>query len=267
MMNIRIASSTDKGRLRKVNEDRHLVISSIEYVNSFNDRVKQPAGQSAALVAVADGMGGFKAGELAASLAIQAIEEQLHGIRLSTEASGKEITDFLDSIFLQAKSLILDYVKQEPDFSEMGTTLVTGFLHQDNLYISWLGDSRCYLYRKEDGLQCLTRDHSYVQMMLTAGVITAEEAFAHPFSNMIMQCLNGDPNKRAFPDHAVIAVESGDRFLFCSDGLNSMIKDAELETILQHQKDIDTCIKCCVDTANEHGGRDNITVIILDIES
>ena len=265
-MNIKIASSTDKGRIRQVNEDRHLVISSIEYINSFNNRVQQSACQHAALVAVADGMGGFKAGELSASLAIQAIKEELQGVRLSTEASRKEITDFLDSIFLQAKSLILDYVRQEPDYSEMGTTLVTGFFHQDNLYISWLGDSRCYLYRKDNGLQCLTRDHSYVQMMLTAGVITAEEAFDHPFSNMIMQCLNGDSTKRAFPDHAVIAVKSGDRFLFCSDGLNSMIKDAELETILKHQNDIESCIKCCVDAANEHGGQDNITVVLLDIE-
>ena len=147
----------------------------------------------------------------------------------------------------------------------MGTTLVVGLIRDSTLHLAWLGDSRCYLYRRGAGLAYLSKDHSYVQMLVDAGRITMDEAFDHPGLNIItrsLMCLEGDD---VTPDYRAVPLQQGDRMLFCSDGLNGMLRDQEIDAILSAEKNPRGCVDRLVSTANEKGGKDNISVIVVDV--
>jgi hypothetical protein len=133
--------------------------------------------------------------------------------------------------------------------------------------MAWLGDSRGYLARKDGRLYHITKDHSYVQELLDAGKIDKKQAFYHPDSNVITKSLGDFSGTYHDPEIAVFNLEAGDRILLCSDGLNSMLMDEEITDILTNTKDVRSCADICIDAANQRGGHDNITVIIVDIES
>jgi protein phosphatase len=130
------------------------------------------------------------------------------------------------------------------------------------LSIAWSGDSRCYYYRRSIGLKQLSKDHSYVQMLVDEGLISAGETFLHPLGHIITQNL-GDTERAPEPGTAMLDLTEGDICLFCSDGLNSMLTDTQIEKILQAQRnDLARCIDTLIEKANEYGGEDNITIIL-----
>jgi serine/threonine protein phosphatase PrpC len=263
-MRIRIESLTDKGRIRMNNEDDMLACPSVKDPRMVGARGTVEVGPDGALFAVADGMGGHAAGEVASMLAIEAIEEMLEADAF-VSLPEKGIRGIMDLVFKSARESMTEREKDDPRTIGMATTLVMGLIRNSKLYIAWLGDSRCYLYRKSSGLECVTKDHSLVQLLVDTGEITYDEAFSHPKSNIITRSLPGAEGEEPMPDHAVTKLETGDRILFCSDGLNGMLRDREIAEILGNGKDTPACTDHLVYAANAKGGRDNITVVLVDV--
>ena len=226
-------AKTDVGRVRDHNEDSLVV--------------KEP------LFAVLDGMGGHAAGEVASEIAADVISETAPE-ELDAGALGFAVS--------QANLAVIDAAAHGRGKQGMGTTCTAAMLEGSSLIIAQVGDSRAYLVH--DGhLQQLTRDHSYVADLVEQGAITKDYARIHPDRSKITRALGTDPHMVA--DTYEIDVASGDRILLCSDGLYSMITDEDIEHILNAEKDPQEAADRLVREANEWGGHDNITVIVIDV--
>ena len=160
---------------------------------------------------------------------------------------------------------IIQHSKKNPETTGMGTTLIIAWVIQYQLYIAWAGDSRAYLYRPSDGLIQISIDHSYVQDLVNKGSITTEQAFYHPSKHIITQSL-GDINHPIQPDFKKLQLKNGDCLLLCSDGLNGMLTDQEIEKIISiHYTNLKDCSDALVKAAKAAGGTDNITIALADI--
>jgi PPM family protein phosphatase len=242
---ISIIAKTHQGRVREQNEDRFVVIDT-------------PRGS---LLAIADGMGGANAGEVAAETAISAIKEYLSRVDPAIYPE-EHLPALLKNAVLHAHRSILERAFKDPALEGMGTTLIVGWTDGCRLSIAWSGDSRCYHYRRSAGLRQLSKDHSYVQMLVDEGLIGAGETFLHPLGHIITQSL-GDRERAPEPGTAMIGLTEEDTCLFCSDGLNSMLTDIQIEKILQAERNnLARCIDTLIEKANEYGGEDNITIIL-----
>jgi len=243
---------TDVGRKRKHNED------------AFALDVTE------GLFIVADGMGGHAAGEVASKITVETIGEFISATRQKEEATWpfkyNHELDFNSNRLVvaieKANERVMAAVAAQPWLKGMGTTVVAGLLNEKILSLAHVGDSRAYLFR--DGqLSRLTDDHSWVHEQVTAGIRTEEEAKTHPLKNVVTRALGGGPS--VSPDLQELVFSPGDRYLFCSDGLTTMVSDEEIgenaATVRQPQP---LCQKL-VDIANEKGGVDNITVVVVDI--
>ena len=243
---------TDVGKKRKHNED------------AFALDVTE------GLFIVADGMGGHAAGEVASKITVETIGEFIAATRQKEEATWpfkyNHELDFnsnrLAVAIEKANERVMAAVAAQPWLKGMGTTVVAGLLNEKILSLAHVGDSRAYLFR--DGqLSRLTDDHSWVHEQVTAGILTEEEAKTHPLKNVVTRALGGGPS--VSPDLQELVFSPGDRYLFCSDGLTTMMSDEEISenaaTVRQPQP---LCQKL-VDIANEKGGVDNITVVVVDI--
>ena len=226
------AGRTDVGRQRTANEDSLVV---------------QPP-----LFAVADGMGGAKAGEVASAVAVQAVE----GARESGEPAEAQLAE----IVRDANRRIYDLAVADESRRGMGTTLTLAKVHGDEVSLAHVGDSRAY--RLRDGeLSQLTRDHSLVAELERSGQITPEAAEHHPQRSIITRALGPEPDVEV--DKYTLAGRDGDVFLICSDGLTSMISDDEVGSILRSASTLDEAADALVRAANQSGGKDNITVILF----
>ena len=226
------AGRTDVGRQRTANEDSLVV---------------QPP-----LFAVADGMGGAKAGEVASAVAVQAVE----GARESGEPAEAQLAE----IVRDANRRISDLAVADESRRGMGTTLTLAKVHGDEVSLAHVGDSRAY--RLRDGeLSQLTRDHSLVAELERSGQITPEAAEHHPQRSIITRALGPEPDVEV--DTYTLAGRDGDVFLICSDGLTSMISDDEVGSILRSASTLDEAADALVRAANQSGGKDNITVILF----
>ena len=226
-------SRTDVGLLRDHNEDSLIVAPP--------------------LFAVADGMGGHAAGEVASEIAVTTLLEQSDRIT-DTKSLGKVIEDANRAVILAAD--------ERQGRAGMGTTLTAALLKGNILSIAHVGDSRAYLLH-QGKLQQITRDHSLMNDMIEAGELTPEEARVHPHRSVITRALGSDA--RMVPDLYELSVESGDRLLLCSDGLSGMVSDKEIEHDLNLIQKPQECVDVLVDGAIEAGGHDNITAIVVDI--
>ncbi len=221
------------------------------------------------LAIVADGMGGHAAGEVAAGVAIEIISDFI-----KTMDKGGEITwpfeynnefSFEANLLITAINLandkILKMVEENNKLKGMGTTVVCGLFKEDKVTIAHIGDSRAYFFRNGE-LSLITEDHSWVVDQLRKGILTEEQARAHPFKNVVTQALgSGD---KLVVDIDEVVIEKGDIFLFCSDGLNSMLAFESLQKIFSdHSNDLKTLTEKLVEEANLAGGEDNITVITV----
>jgi serine/threonine protein phosphatase PrpC len=226
------AGRTDVGRQRTANED--------------SLAVRPP------LFAVADGMGGAKAGEVASAVAVEAVERA----RESGEPAEAQLADIVRA----ANRRIYDLAVADESRRGMGTTLTLAKVHGDEVSLAHVGDSRAY--RMRDGeLAQLTRDHSLVAELERSGQITAEAAEHHPQRSIITRALGPEPDVEV--DTYTLAGREGDVFLICSDGLTSMISDDEVTSILRSAASLDDAAEALVRAANQSGGKDNITVILF----
>lgn len=226
-------SRTDIGCVREHNEDSLIVAPP--------------------LYAVADGMGGHAAGEVASEIAVRIMAERAPEIA-DTAALADAVIEANHAVIAAA---------HKKGRAGMGTTLTAAVLDGKRLAIAQVGDSRAYLLHQRK-LQQITRDHSLMADMIEAGEITEEEARVHPRRSVITRALGSDPNMR--PDLYEVNVSPGDRLLLCSDGLSNMLDDDRMESILVRTRDPQRAASILVNEAIAEGGHDNITVVVLDIE-
>lgn len=226
-------SRTDIGCLRDHNEDSLVVTPP--------------------LFAVADGMGGHAAGEVASEIAVRVLSEQAPE-HPDGAALGRAIEE--------ANRAIIQAAHEGRGRQGMGTTMTAAMLEGERLVIAQVGDSRAYLLH-QGKLQQLTRDHSLMADMIEAGQLTPEEARTHPQRSVITRALGSDAHLQ--PDIYEINVETGDRLLICSDGLSGMVFDDEIENTMRRIQDPQRCASQLVNEAIAAGGHDNVTVIVADV--
>src|SRR5262250_1423237 len=243
---------TDVGRKRKHNEDAY----ALDPAEGF--------------FVVADGMGGHAAGEVAAKITVETIGEFIAATRQKEEATwpfkyNHELhfnSNRLAVAIEKANERVMAAVAAQPWLKGMGTTVVAGLLNEKILSLAHVGDSRAYLLRDKQ-LSCLTDDHSWVHEQVAAGILTEEEAKSHPLKNVVTRALGGGPS--VSPDLREMVFSPGDRFLFCSDGLTTLLSDEEIRDAVAAQEDPQTLCNELVELANEKGGVDNITVVVAKI--
>lgn len=218
------------------------------------------------LAVLADGMGGYNAGEVASGMATAMIRSDMvewldrHGKHADT---GK-LRQALALCANKANMAIYAASCSEAQYAGMGTTLVLAVLHRGMMVIGHLGDSRAYRLRGEE-LQQLTRDHSMLQEQLDAGLISSEEAQYSLHKNLVTRAIGIETD--VFLETNVFQAEPGDLYLLCSDGLSDMIGDSKIRELLKNSDNLlDKQVQLLVDSANEAGGRDNISVILVRLE-
>lgn len=231
--------ATDTGRMRKGNEDALLLRSSV--------------------FAVADGMGGHLAGEVASAKALEPIEE-LDG-QLFPDAA--EAVQALRDAVVAANATVSELAASEPSYRGMGTTLTATMVEGCRMHIAHVGDSRAYLLRGGQFSQ-LTDDHTLVQHLVDEGQITREEAASHPQRSIITRAIG--VSRSVDVDSMTLDLEPGDQVLLCSDGLTGVVEDEDIARVLGRREDPDDTVEELIRLANEGGGPDNITVVLLRYE-
>lgn len=243
-MNYTFCTKTDPGRARDNNED------SVAY------------DEGTRLAVLADGMGGYNAGEIASGMATAFIKSEMS--RWLTEAGNsakpKEIRRAVEICVENANRSIYNAANSNAQYSGMGTTLVVAAFQGDKVLLGHIGDSRCYRLRG-DSFQQITKDHSLLQEQIDAGLLTQEQAATSSYKNLVTRALGVDDAVAL--DLNEHDVEPGDLYLLCSDGLSDMVEDAEIATIVKSDQSLDDLADKLIAVANEHGGRDNISVLLV----
>jgi PPM family protein phosphatase len=235
---------TDVGRRRESNED---------------DLLLEP---EFGLYAVADGMGGHAAGEIASRLAIETLQDvRRRGAPTNLRATPEEAASWLRDAFIEANQRICDSIRLHEERRGMGTTVVALIHNGEGAVVGHVGDSRVYLLRG-DNLMRLTSDHSWVNEQVKLGLMSDDAAQRHPMRNIVTRALGS--REDVLVDVAATPLEPGDVFVLCSDGLNTMLSDDEIhELVLRHRGDPEAACRALIHAANLHGGEDNITVVVV----
>jgi PPM family protein phosphatase len=239
---------SDKGMHRDTNEDSYDIIAGFPGLP--------------AVFVIADGMGGHSSGEIASRTAVDFINARILG-EPELLSDGNNVAESIVRIMDATNSHVFSLSQENPELSGMGTTLTMAVVYTKWLYIGHVGDSRAYLYRN-GSLDRLTTDHSYVEELIRSGNLTREEAKTHPRKNVITRALGCQSTLEV--DNAVFEMRQNDTFLICTDGLTNMLSDEEITAILEEYTDPQECSKKLVDTANQQGGADNITVLVFKQE-
>lgn len=248
---LEVATATDPGMVRSHNEDSIAADPEI------------------GLAVLADGMGGYNAGEVASGIAVamlttemrQALENQQPHLN---DASGELLAvKLIRENAAKANAAIYQTGKSQPQYSGMGTTLVVALFCDNRMTVGHIGDSRLYRMRKEQFEQ-ITRDHSLLQEQIDSGMITKEQARYSQNKNLVTRAVGIDPDVET--EIHTYDVEAGDVYLLCSDGLNDMVLDEDIhETLTALQANLPLAAKQLVQLANDSGGRDNISVILVRV--
>lgn len=229
---------TDTGRVREQNEDNLFSGSSV--------------------FAVADGMGGHQAGEVASEMALQPIAD-LDGRDFPDQA---EATRALAEAIRQANRSVVDKAASDPAFQGMGTTLTAVLLREGRLHVAHVGDSRAYLLRQGERINQLTTDHTLVEQLVQEGRLSRDQVATHPQRSVITRAIGVEPRIEV-DTLPPIELQAGDVVLLCSDGLSGLVSDERIASILRtHTDAADTC-RALVDAANARGGHDNISVVVV----
>lgn len=239
---IKTFSVTNIGRRRKLNQD---------YVYTS----EQPVGKLPNLFIVADGMGGHNAGDYASRLAVTTIIEE------AGRSEEEEPEEILGQAIGKANAAVRASAEAAPELEGMGTTVVAATLKGDILHVANVGDSRLYIVGSHE-IRQITRDHSWVEEMVRCGSLGREEARNHPDKNVITRAVG--PEKTVKADFFSVQLREGDLILMCTDGLTNMLEDEEIRMVLDGARDIVEKAEELVRKANENGGRDNISVILIE---
>ncbi len=239
---LRMVSRTDAGMVRTHNEDAVMTDATI------------------GVAILADGMGGYNAGEVASGMATAVIGTEIaQGLR----EGRKSLPALIETVIASANEAIYRAADSQPQYSGMGTTLVMAVFHDNRISVAHIGDSRMYRMRGEQ-LECITRDHSLLQEQIDSGMITEEEARRSQNKNLVTRALGVDPIVE--PEIHTYDVEAGDVYLFCSDGLNDMVEGEDISLTLQAlSANLDLAADQLVQMANDNGGRDNVSVILVKV--
>ena len=234
-------AATDVGVERKINQD--CVYYSLTEVGPLPN-----------LFIVADGMGGHKAGDFASRYTVDNFVSKVR------ESSGKDTVDIIDDAVTWVNTALLEKAGESPDYTGMGTTLVVATVIDNMLKVANVGDSRLYIIGKD--IRQITRDHSLVEEMVSLGEIDRKAARTHKRKNIITRAIGGDAKVEA--EMFCVELQPGDKILMCSDGLSNMIEDEDIFKIIKDSPEIEEAAKRLIDTANENGGKDNISVILIE---
>lgn len=234
-------SQTDVGRRREMNQD---------YLYSS----EQPVGNLPNLFIVADGMGGHQAGDYASKYTVDQLRE------LIVQSKLKEPVAILEQAIKQVNTMLLKEAEKHEEMKGMGTTLVLCTITEGKMTVANVGDSRLYVVNQ--GITQITKDHSLVEEMVRMGEMDEQTAKGHPDKNIITRAIGALPEVTV--DFFELELKPGDEVLLCSDGLTNMVEDVDIRSIMKSQRDIAEQAEQLVETANENGGRDNITVIVID---
>lgn len=241
---LEFASLTDTGRARSNNED--------------SLRTEPELG----LAVLADGMGGYNAGEVASDMAAQQVLDGLSAWLRSPPAdiSDEQIRDALVRTAQAANQAVYEAANSRAEYNGMGTTLVTALFGVDRVWIAHIGDSRAYRFRAGQ-IEQLSRDHSLLQEQIDAGLLTPEEASFSMHRNLVTRAVGVEPQVEAeVHPHDLLA---GDIVLLCSDGLSDMLPDPLMAAIMRQHETLEPMVRALVDAANAAGGRDNIAVVLV----
>lgn len=251
-VDLHIATKTDTGLVRSHNEDA--VAFSVLH----------------GIAVVADGMGGYNAGEIASGMAAvifkESLEEKLRAVNWGRQDTHYPlIRQWVTESVEHANATVFQCASIEPEYSGMGTTLVASFFHHDQVLIAHVGDSRAYRLRAGELVQ-LTRDHSVLQTQIDAGLISAEQALFASNRNLITRAVGVAPALTVeINEHLTHA---GDLYLLCSDGLTDMVAHPVLTAALHNaQHDFDAACQSLIDLANKQGGRDNVSVVVVRVNA
>lgn len=242
---LKIAGFSDTGMRRTQNEDH------IDFDEDLG------------IAVLADGMGGHRGGEIASSMAVESILEKLRNLlnrENSVSITSSQLLEVLSNTISDSSGEIFRAAESNPDLKGMGTTVVATILSGNQLHIGHVGDSRLYLFR-ENILQCITEDHSLIQDLINKGFYTQEEARRANVGHVVTRALG--TNTEVEVDTKVLNVQEGDLLLLCSDGLNDMASDPLIKDVLSDYRDnMAHTAKKLIHLANQHGGKDNISVIL-----
>jgi protein phosphatase len=247
----KIGMLTDVGQVRTVDEDSILAADLSFGVNSESSKFL--------LLAVADGMGGHAKGEEASKIALNAIA----GAVIPDLLNNTPFTKILEKGIQNANQDILDYTAENPEASGMGTTSVCAVVKDNQIHLANVGDSRAYRV-SDDEICRVTKDHSYVQALIDEGDITEEQAREHPRKNEITRAVGIMPSIEV--DTMKLTLDSDESLLLCCDGVIAHLSDDDIHKIIRGSSDPQTACQEIVDMANERGGSDNISLIILSSE-
>ena len=236
-------AKSDVGKVREMNQDSY-------YISDLQSPVK--------LYLLADGMGGYKGGEIASSLAITCARNYIENNFKEASKDRESLIQLVASSMEYANMVVYEKSKESKELEGMGTTLEICLIYNNRAFIGHVGDSRIYRIRKEF-MRKLTQDHSYVQKLVKDGTITQEEAVHHPQKNMLMKALGC--NAFVEPDVMVKGFLKDDILIMNSDGLTNLVSQEDI--FREAKKDIEQAPKELVKIANENGGYDNITVIVI----
>ena len=237
-------SMTDVGRRREINQD--YMYTSEAAVGSLPN-----------LFLVADGMGGHAAGDYASRFAVEKIVDYI------LNAAKSEPILVLGEAIREANYLLYQEADKDSEKKDMGTTIVAAVVSGSQLYTANVGDSRHYVINHE-GITQITRDHSLVQEMVRMGEMKMEDAKEHPDKNIITRAVGVMPEVAV--DFFETSLGAGDLVLLCTDGLTNMVEDEEIRRIVLEQRDMVEMAEKLIEKANENGGRDNITAVLIDLE-
>ena len=233
--------TTDKGKTREINQD---------YIYCSNEQV----GILPNLYIVADGMGGYNAGDFASRCCVESFVECVQKKEQVTVIS--TMTEALN----HANRTVLQHARENEEFSGMGTTFVAATVFPDRAYVMNVGDSRLYLVGDE--IKQITVDHSYVEEMVRMGNLDRVSARNHPDKNIITRAVGAMDTVNV--DFFEVELQKGDIVLMCSDGLTNMIEDEEILEILKREKGLEHKAEELIKTANQNGGKDNIAVVLME---
>lgn len=251
-----------------VSDDRKLIIYGMTDVGQIREHNEDSIAWDSekGLILLADGMGGHNAGEVASSIAIDTISNAMNDL-LVPEIEAADVVSFKDALheaMMFANGEIYEQAQEDPDCAGMGTTVVAALFVGKTVILGNVGDSRIYRMREGEFIQS-TKDHSLVQEMVENGYLSEEEAQLSVGRNLITRALGIAPEVDA--DVLEDETLAGDLYLLCSDGLTDLVTDDEILAILtKHQYDLESAVQALVDAANEKGGKDNISVVLVSIQ-
>lgn len=240
---MRAYGKTDIGKQRTINQD-YIFVS------------QEPVGNLPNLFIVADGMGGHRAGDVASRLTVNTF------VTYVTESEDCNPITLIDEAIRTANQQLVKEAATSPDYEGMGTTIVAATIVDQTVYIANVGDSRLYLIN--DTIKQISRDHSLVEEMVSMGELKEENARQHRKKNIITRAIGAE--RQVVPDFFEIEYEPGDKLLMCSDGLTNMVEDVVIKHIVNSHEDTKQVVETLIQQANENGGSDNISVVLIQMD-